>query len=223
MSKLRVDFIDNAASQYDANASRIEFEKSTKLLLFLGDQASCSFVQIKARKVKRAICCSRELFGYCKENEVDYLLFDPDDSNYNESDLSKLKAFFEAAVVDGKPLLVFCESGIGKSAFVVAYLAMKFDNCKLSNIVAKMEIARGTSLKIKPSLGKLALKIETGLFKFPSMEHDGKRLMPMAKFARSNSAPKPQANNNGMLYAIAGVAVFFAVVYGVLYTVTGKV
>ena len=52
---MKVEFIDNAESQYDDSADRIRGIGKGKGKLFLGDRSSASMVQLKHRKIEYAV------------------------------------------------------------------------------------------------------------------------------------------------------------------------
>ncbi len=83
MSKLKVEFVDNAEFQYDTSANRIKYKggKGTGSL-YLGDRASASFLQLKYRECKSVVNCCVDTHGLAQEPEVSYCKCDPDEDSY---------------------------------------------------------------------------------------------------------------------------------------------
>ena len=89
-NKLKVEFIDNSASQYDSNASEIEYGDNSKGgKLYLGDRFASSFVQLKFRNCRTVVSCCVDMHGFAKESDVNYLKIDPDDEKNDQKDDEK--------------------------------------------------------------------------------------------------------------------------------------
>eukprot|EP01032_Pedospumella_encystans_P019148 gene19148-21782_t len=73
----KVEFFDNSAFQYDANASEISYTGSGGKL-YLGDRFSAAFVQLQYRDCQTVVSCCEDMHGFAKEENVTYLRIDPD-------------------------------------------------------------------------------------------------------------------------------------------------
>lgn len=224
MSKLKVEFVDTSSSQYDDNAASIKFANGSEKprgSLFLGDQYSMSFVQLKFRKVKSVVCCSSELFGYCKESDIEYFKFDPDDKKI--SSFIDCFEFIDKKLAKGNNVVVCCENGYGKSAVIIIYYLLKRNKWSLYETFENVRKSRGT-IRLKPSLCKLVLQMEKELIGTLSMELDGKNLVclkPSNLSSQSSTVPKTSSSSSGWVVLGVGVVVV-SVLYGALYAVTGK-
>lgn len=222
MSKgLKVEFIDNSATQYDDNAVLIDYPNRQKShgKLYLGDQFSSSYVQLKARNIISVVCCSSELFGYCKETNVTYSKIDPDDYQKYGDNFIK---FIDDKLVNGKNVLVNCENGIGKSATIILLYLMKAKNLSLKDGKSIIE-KYWKSIKIKPSLANLLLKVEKSTLGYNSLIYDGKNFQKLvADLPNGVTNGKPSKNSSSGFFIISAVVIFFGVLYGALYALTGK-
>lgn len=229
-SKLKVDFIDNSSSQYDGNAALIQYPKtstSAQGKLYIGDQYSLSYVQLKHRKVKAVVCCSSDLFGHCKESNIDYMKFDPDDKTMQSFD--EVSNFISKNIDKKLNVAVICESGLGKSATIIFHYLMKLFKIQLIDCYKLVKDARG-SVRMKASLCKLAVQMERHLLQSNSMDSEGNNLIVKGSGSKLNdssnsssqrSTNKPQSSSNGLV--VLGVVVgCISVLYCVLYAITGK-
>lgn len=119
---MKIEYIDNSATQYDHNASEIKIPNNSnniKYKLYFGDYLSASFVQLKHRNIKFVVCGSRDLFMFSKEPNVNYLNIDPNDDT---KDIPKTYEFIENALKEGN-CLVHGESG--GAAIVLYYILVK--------------------------------------------------------------------------------------------------
>lgn len=246
--KLKVEFIDNSKSQYDANAAAIKLPLVTGKYgtLFLGDNNSAAMLQLQSRKVKKVICSSSELFGYCKEPNIDYTKFDPDDYDIPVPEKKQTKvdpaqykgihkgfddmfSIISGALQSNQNVLVFCENGVSKSATVVLYYLMRSAGYTLQQSIASLEKARNLKTKLKPSLCKKLLFLEKSIQGVNSMYLDGKDFNPINKSSINFDSMKTSANNKGRrngangFMILGGITLFFAVIFGVIYSITGKV
>ena len=142
---LQVTFSDkNNKYQYDGHAHALPEEPSgagKRGRVYLGDRDAGSMVQIKHRKIKQAVNCQSDQHGLSKE-DVKYLNIDPVDNN--ASCLELAYRFIDAAVEKKQNVLVFCQTGVGRSAAIailwgmVAVRPPKFDcDCKARIISVK--------------------------------------------------------------------------------------
>lgn len=226
-NKLKVEFIDNSASQYDSNASEIQFGGEGGKL-YLGDRFASSFVQLKARNCKTAVSCDVDMHGFAKEADVNYLKVDPDDEKNDH--LEEAYEFINNNLTKKKNVVVFCETGLGKSAVVLCYFLMKKLNTSLGESYSILQRCRG-GIRMPPRLVKVLMKHEKKARGVNSIELDGKYVKVLdggldfskriAKRNPSGGGAKKGPNNTGM-YVGVGVAVFFGVLYAILVAVTGK-
>lgn len=222
--KLKVEFIDNSASQYDANASLIEQDPKGGRL-FLGDRYSASYVQLKARNCKTVVNCCQDMHGFAKEAEVEYLKIDPDDEGNDHFEESFL--FISEHLSKKKNVVVHCENGFGKSAVIVMYFLMRKKGISLSDSLNILRDTRG-SVKIPPRLVKLLIKAEIKQRGVASIRVDERNNIAsisggvdFGKIQSPATKGNPKGSNTG-LYVGVGVVVFFGIVYAVLVALTGK-
>lgn len=226
MSKLKVEFIDNASSQYDESAARIKITKNPNATkkagrLYLGDRNSASYIQLKFRNVKTVVTCSREMHGFCKEPEVKYLKIDPEDVGNTHFD--EAFNFMEIELGQGRNVVVHCENGLNKSAAVVAYYVMKKESLSLAASLRRVDKAR--TVKIAPQIVRMLMEAEKRLTGANTVSLDGRKVVYLDEHYGHLSGPKggSKANPYLPLYILGGVGGFFAVVFGALYLATGKI
>jgi hypothetical protein len=222
-NRLKVEFIDNSATQYDSNACEVSYNGgSGKGKLYLGDRFAASYVQLKARNCKTVVNCCQDMHGFAKETDVNYLKIDPDDED--DDHLDESFKFIQAALNSFKTVVVHCETGYSKSAVVVLYFLMVKNGCTLGDSYDELRISRG-DLKIPPRLAKLLLKKEKVLRGINSMELNGKVLTRLdksgLKFNAGKSSAKSKSSNTAVFVGL-GVVAFFGVLYAVLVAITGK-
>lgn len=222
--KLKVEFIDNSASQYDANASLIEYG-SAGGKLFLGDRYSASYVQLKARNCKTVVNCCQDMHGFAKEAEVNYLKIDPYDEGADHFEESF--KFIDEQLSKKKNVVVHCENGFGKSAVIVMYFLMRKKGIPLSECLQILRDCRGT-VKIPPRVVKLLAKAELKLRGIATIRVDERNNIASTDggldFSKRSSAVKgnPKAGSNTGIYVGIGLVAFFGVLYAVLVALTGK-
>ena len=120
---LKVEFSDkNNKYQYDGHAHELPCAKG-KGRVFIGDRDSGSMVQLKHRKITKAVNAQTDMHGLSKEESVKYLNVDPIDNNFSCVELAF--RFIEKAVEGGDNVLIFCHTGTGRSAAVALYFLMK--------------------------------------------------------------------------------------------------
>lgn len=123
---LQVTFSDkNNKYQYDGHAHALPEEPTgagKRGRVYLGDRDAGSMVQIKHRKIKQAVNCQSDQHGLSKE-DVKYLNIDPVDNN--ASCLELAYRFIIAAVEKKQNVLVFCQTGCGRSAAIAIFYLMK--------------------------------------------------------------------------------------------------
>mmetsp|Transcript_22141 Transcript_22141/g.30371 ORF Transcript_22141/g.30371 Transcript_22141/m.30371 type:complete len:218 (-) Transcript_22141:66-719(-) len=217
---MKVEFIDNSASQYDENADRIKvpFKSKSKMgKLFLGDSSSASFLQLKSRSCKNVVNCSREMHGFARETDVNYLKIDPDDENVNIFEDSYV--FIDSFREKGKNVLVHCENGINKSAAIVLYYLMKKCDMSLGESYKFLKSQRKKEIKIRPQILQQLIAAEKRIRGTISIVLDGRKVVFLDNLKRSTKA----GNSISPFYILIGIAVFFAAVFLGIYLLTGKV
>jgi hypothetical protein len=229
--KFDIKFIDNSATQYDQNASIIRYGDlgtSECGKLFLGDYLSASYVQLKARDVKSVVSCCSDMHRFCKESHVNYLKIDPEDGLHRS--LAEGYIFIDKALKNLNNVVVYCETGNGKSASVVLYYIMR----KFSITLAQAhKVLLGQRGSIRPSLKLLQLLIteEKKLFGSSSVRLEGRSLIPLSDdsiFSSIKERPggissttQRRGGSAPLTLAIVVVA-FFGGLYGILWFITHK-
>ena len=197
-----------------------------------GDSYSASFLQLKARNIKSVVNSSKELHGFAKEHDINYLKIDPDPEVHNcqEFDYDVSYNFIAKELSSNRNVLIHCESGSGKSVLIALYFLMKCNRISLADSYKIVKDAR--DIKVIPRLWKILLvkerlmrgytsllldgmKVTTALDSntFNDFKHNNKRNQ---KGGRSSSSISP-------VYIILGVTAFFGVVFCILVLLTGKV
>lgn len=203
--QLKVTYIDSSATQYDDNADLINIdfkEKGENDLkigkLYLGDRHSASFLQLRSRKCKRVVNCDKEIHGLSREEDVKYLNLDL--TNKKASDFDDAFDFINANLRNGKNVTVLCGSGNSKAAAIVVYYIMRK---KLITQLQSVETVKSfrNKIRIRPELTTMILKEE-------------KKLLPLIQAKRTS--------NSNIIYIIIGVLIFFGLLFGGIYAVTGK-
>lgn len=221
MSKLKVEFIDNSASQYDQNASKIKVKQCKDSNLYLGDRFSATYVQLKARNCKTVVNCDKELHGFSKEPEVNYLNIDPEegvtcyDSTYK---------FIDNALTNGKNVVVSCETGNFKGPLIVINYIMRKENRSLAESYKLVQKYRPEMKPIVRLLKSLLME-EKKLRGSNSIVINGYSVTfnEVPKFGSSRDPKKSSSSSGQGFYILFGVLAFFGIVFGVLVMITGKV
>lgn len=223
-NKLKVEFIDNSESQYDEHAARIKYgEKGGKL--YIGDRFAASYVQLKWRDCKTVISCDRDLHGFSKESDVNYLKIDPDDENNNH--FEETYQFLDKNLAQKKNVVVHCETGLGKSAVILCYFLMKKMNISLAESYRILQDKRG-GIRMPPRLVKMLMAVEVKARGICTISLDGKFIKTLdgggLNFGKSSGSSKKNGkqNPNTGMYVGIGLVVFFAILYGGLVALTGK-
>eukprot|EP01038_Epipyxis_sp_PR26KG_P009925 gene9925-13349_t len=223
-TKLKVEFIDNSSSQYDGNASEIKLEKNKNCgKLFLGDRYAASYVQLKFRSCKSVINCSKDLHGFSKEPDVKYLNIDPEideNNNYFEEAYN----FIEQELMNGRNIVVYCESGNGKSAAVVIFYVMKKKSVSLCDSYRLLQTFK-KDIRTRPDLMKILIQSEKKLRNSVSMAVIGRKVEFLDSYDmkyQPNKDGKNKSKGTNPIYILVGITAFFAIVYGILVAITGK-
>jgi hypothetical protein len=216
---MKVEFIDNSASQYDENADRIKipFKSKSKLgRMFLGDSYSASFLQLKWRNCKNVVNCSKEIHGFARETDVNYLKIDPDDEDTNNL-FEDSYVFIDSVLEKGKNVLVHCDNGINKSAAIVLYYLMKKSDKSLGESYKLLKTQRKKDIKIRPQILQQLISAEKRLRGTISIMLDGRKIvfLDSLKTSKAGSPLSP-------LLILFGVVVFFAAIFLGIFLLTGK-
>lgn len=238
---LQVTFSDkNNKYQYDGHAHALPEEQNgaKKGRVFLGDRDAGSMVQIKHRKIKQAVNCQSDQHGLSKE-DVKYLNIDPVENG--ASCLELAYRFICASVEKKQNVLVFCDTGCGRSAAIAIYYLMKNGNgMSLADAHRAVESVRAGVQCNDPKAGfrkelleKLIVE-EKKLRKKVTMAVDGRRNIsyldgkddkyrgplraPGGGGGRGQSA-SPQ--NKSPWTGLVVFGAFIAVLYGLLLMATG--
>jgi hypothetical protein len=220
-SKLKVEFVDNSASQYDENAVRIKLglgKNSGKL--YLGDRHSGSYLQLKFRDCNRVVSCSSEMHSFAKEPDVKYLKMDP--NNEEDNHLVDVYNFIESELEKKHNVVVQCENGLNKSAATMVYYVMRKKSLSLADSYRLINKLR--TIKISPSLMQVLMQEEKKLYGSVSVALDGRKVLFLDE---ENAEGKPTTSKPSNPYTplliLGGVGGFFAVLFGALYLATGKI
>jgi hypothetical protein len=225
--KLKVEFIDNSATQYDSNASLIDYGAAAgQGQLYLGDRFSSSFVQLKARNCKTVVSCCVDMHGFAKEADVNYLKIDPDDEGNDHFD--EAFKFIDANLSKNKNVVVYCENGFSKSAVILCYFLMKKRSISLGQSYNILQKCRG-GMRLPPRLVTLLMQAEKKQRGINSIKLDGKFVTVLDGRLDLSGGRSPvrgggkvtKGSNTGMYVGI-GVAAFFGILYAILVAVTGK-
>lgn len=219
-SKLKVEFIDNSASQYDENADRIKVssKNQNKLgKLFIGDRYSASFLQLKSRNVKSVVNCCKEIHGLSQETDVRYLKIDPEEDDDNVFEASY--EFIDTELEKGKNVVVHCESGLNQSASVIVYYLMKRGKLSLAESYKSVKAQRKKEIKIRPILLQKLIRAEKALRGTISIMLDGRKVV----FLDGIGSAKQSKNSVVVYYVLFAVVAFFAVLFLGIYLATGKI
>lgn len=244
MSQLKVEFSDkNNKYQYDTSAARIKLASLKKLStskLYLGDRDAGSMVQLKWRKIDRVINCQIDMHGLSQEKEYKYLNIDPLEI---EGSLAKACKFIEKGIKADENILIFCQTGYGRSAAVFIYFLMKNQNMTFADAHRYLESSRKGIDSSDPTSGfRLQLvqmlineEKSLGIKKKPSVSIDEFRVMkymdgkgagtvmnrgapPSGGGCCGNDGGPPKKNPNTMAayIGLALVVAVFAILYFVL-------
>ena len=236
---LKVEFSDaNNKYQYDGHAHAVPLAKGAKGKLYLGDRDSGSMVQIKHRKITKAVNCQTDMHGLSQEEGVKYLNVDPIDNN--ASCLELAYRFINSSLEKGENVLVFCHSGYGRSAAVVIYYLMKAGGDGMSLADAHRitdDVRMGLVQCNDPKAGfrkELMLKLvveEKRLRKTVTASVDSFRSINYLD-GKGNKSPRAAASANALQGGSAGgkgspmtglvvFVAFIAVLYGCLLMASG--
>jgi hypothetical protein len=219
-SKLKVEFVDNSATQYDENAVRIKLglgKSSGKL--YLGDRHSGSYVQLKFRECNRVVNCSSEMHAFAKEPDVKYLKMDP--NNEEDNNLGDAFDFIENELVKNHNVVVQCENGLNKSAATMVYYVMRKKSLTLADSYRLIYKLR--TIKISPSLMQILMGEEKKLFGCVTVALDGRKVLFLDEESTEVKPKSKPSNPYSPLLILGGVGGFFAVLFGALYLATGKI
>lgn len=205
MSNLKVTYIDSSSTQYDGNADliKVEFsgrESTTNVgKLYLGDRHSSSFLQLRHRKCKRVVNCDKEIHSLSREEDVKYLNIDPSDRK--SSIFEESFEFIDKSIQKGRNVTVLCETGNSKAAAIVVYYVMKKQLLTHTESIEIVKRFRG-KIRIRPELLSALFKEE-------------KKLMPLIKDKKSKK--------NSAILVCGIIILVFGVLFGVIYSITGKI
>ena len=191
---LKVEFIDNADSQYDANASQITYSNENGKL-FLGDRYAASYVQLKYRECDTVVNCCQDMHGFAKEENVEYLKIDPDDEDNTHFEESF--GFIESALTLGKNVVIHCENGSCKSAVITIYFIMVRNAVTLWESYSLVRSNR-TGVKIPPRLMRLLIEAEIKLRGLTSVAIEGRNIVAAVDVV---SSVEHQSESNDTLHA----------------------
>ncbi len=172
----KVEFFDNSAYQYDANASEVSYAGPGGGKLFLGDRFSASFVQLQYRDCQTVVSCCEDMHGFAKEENVTYLRIDPDydeDRHFEES----CQFIQNSLIRDEQNVVVFCDNGNVKSAMILCYFLMVNNSLTLCEAYNHLRTCR-PSVKIFPRLMKVLIEAEVQLRGKASLIVDGRIVRP---------------------------------------------
>lgn len=221
-NNLKVEFIDNAASQYDEYADRIKFlgkgAKPKMGKLFLGDRNAASYLQLKFRECKAVVNCCSETHGLARETDVKYLKIDPDDEDGVDY-FQKSFDFIDGELSQKRNILVHCGNGFNKSAMIVIYYVMRRCEVSLAEAYEIVKSSRKKALKIRPALMQELIKAEKTVRGSISLMMDGRRIIVLDSKVGKVSG---EGNSISIITILTFIALFFALIFAVLFAATGK-
>lgn len=197
--------------------------------LILGDSYSASFLQLKARNIKSVVNSSKELHGFSKENDINYLKIDPDPEVHDSQEFNYEISyeFIIKELSSNRNVLIHCENGSGKSVLITLYFLMKCNRISLADSYKIVKEAR--DVKVIPRLWKILLVKERLMRGYNSLVLDGLKVTTAldSNFNdfKHNNNRRNQRGGSGIspIYIIIGVTAFFGTVFLILVLLTGKV
>ena len=182
---------------------------------------------MKARSIKSVVNCSKELHGFSKEADINYLKIDPDPelNVTGDFDYDVAYDFIVKELSSNRNVLVHCESGSGKSVLIVLYFLMKCNRISLADSYKIIKDVR--DVKVIPRLYRILLVKEKLMRGYNSIMLDGLKISTLKTFndLKNNSSKQNTKSSNAIspVYIIIGVSLFFGAVFMVLVLLTGKV
>ena len=223
---MKIDFIDNSATQYEHSASEIKVPNNVKLKggkLYFGDYLSASYLQLKHRNIKYVINGSREMHGFSKEKEIQYLNIDP---NEDTKDLNLAYDFIDSKLNEGNVLV----HGVSQGAPIILYYILVKTKTSLAAALKLVKRERDFP-NIRPNVVKYIMIKEKLLLGSNSVYLGGKGDRELlcigetsnSSFFNSNSNKgKGKKSNNGIIAFIV-VTIFVGTIFGIIYSITGKI
>jgi hypothetical protein len=150
-SEMKVVFTDKYNHlQYESSAAVVYKHPDTNANLFIGDQSSCSMVQLQHRSMSKVIIAQSDMHGLAKQEKVQYCKIDPMENERICLDLSE--RFIDQALDGSCDVLVCCQTGLGRSACIILNYLMKKINISLADAHKRLILCRnGVNTESKTS------------------------------------------------------------------------
>jgi len=222
---MKIEFTDNSDTQYDHSASEIKLPFKCKSKLYFGDYLSASYLQLKHRNIKCVINGSKEMHGFSKEPEINYLNIDP---NEDTKDLNRAYEFIDAELNKGNNILIH---GVTQGAPIILYYILVKTNTNLASILKLVRRERDFP-NIRPNVVKYIMIKEKLLLGSNSVYLGGKGDRELLCIGESSSFFSNKNNNNNKgnrknsnngIIALIIVATFVVAIFGSIYLITGKI
>jgi len=220
---MKIDFIDNSATQYEHSANEIIISNhNKKYKLYFGDYLSASYLQLKHRNIKYVINGSRDMHGFSKEKDINYLNIDP---NEDTKDLNLAYDFIDNKLNEGNVLV----HGVSQGAPIILYYILVKTKTTLASALKLVRRERDFP-NIRPNVVKYIMIKEKLLLGSNSVYLGGKgdrELLCIGEESffnnNSNKGKGKKSNNNNGIIALFVVTFFVITIFGTIYLITGKI
>jgi hypothetical protein len=220
---MKIDFIDNSATQYEHSANEIIISNhNKKYKLYFGDYLSASYLQLKHRNIKYVINGSRDMHGFSKEKDINYLNIDP---NEDTKDLNLAYDFIDNKLNEGNVLV----HGVSQGAPKILYYILVKTKTTLASALKLVRRERDFP-NIRPNVVKYIMIKEKLLLGSNSVYLGGKgdrELLCIGEESffnnNSNKGKGKKSNNNNGIIALFVVTFFVITIFGTIYLITGKI
>jgi hypothetical protein len=215
----------NFFSSQEKIASPLEldlFEPNPIGKLIIGNQNAIARESLFAYDVGAIVCCSESLYSVCKTLPIQFntkiTMVDPTFIAHLESpQLQEVMMFIADGLKKHKNVLVFCESGLGKSAILTSFFLMKTYHISLAQAVNLIERSQSQRLRLNQSLSQLAVDFEMHLFNRNSMMVDGGTLLVLPDYVEGVRIERPKRQHrSGPFNLLATIMILFAVIIALL-------
>lgn len=192
------------------------FEQKSVGRLFVGDRLSISREHLFANEIGFVVCCSEDLYSACRTLPTQYndriTLVDPTFIAQLESpQLKDIMVFIAKGLREHKNVLVFCESGLGKSAILISFFLMKTYHISLAQAINMIERAQAQRLQLNQRLSQLAVDFEMHLFNRNSVMVDQGSLLVLPEYVEGAPIIQQKKPRTNPLNLLGIIMLLFAV------------
>lgn len=192
------------------------FEPKSVGRLFVGDRQSISREYLFANEIGFVVCCSEDLYSACRTLPTQYndriTLVDPTFVAQLESpQLKEIMVFIAKGLREHKNVLVFCESGLGKSAILISFFLMKTYHISLAQAINMIERAQAQRLQLNQRLSQLAVDFEMHLFNRNSVMVDQGSLLVLPEYVEGEPIVQQKKPRTNPLNLLGIIMLLFAV------------